>query len=375
MLGYFSLLLLFLLLFLLNFYFAFREWRRPRDDDPLPVDVEYIRVENYFGISFRAKMKEWLQTARPIPHSDPGSGAGESPVRAMLEKPNGERILLLAGGRFGGREERDELVYSEGDLYLSGGSVFSREIYCLGNLQTGGHARLQAVAADGEIVLGVANEVARWVDAQKKILLSRGTVVHSRVCSAEAIELETEVSAQLLYAPVVFTTGYRPMPDSALDGKRDDSSSAGQAPPSASEETPPYLDPARCSRMAANTWLVRGDLELPAGSRVESSLVVKGYLHTGPGCRFTEAVKAARVTLGPRNRVRRSLTSGTGIKIGEAGFVGEILSAENDIRLCAGVRVGTPGARAVVSAGGEVRMERNVAVCGKVAAGRAVIAV
>lgn len=375
MTGYFSLLLLFFLLLSLNFYFGFREWRWPRDDNPLPVDVEYIRVENYFGISFRAKMKEWLQTARPIPRSDPASGAGESPVRAMLEKPNGERILLLAGGRFGGREERDELVYSEGDLYLSGGSVFSREIYCLGNLETGGHAQLQAVAADGGIVLGVANEVARWVDAQKKILLSRGTVVHSRVCSAESIELEPEASAQLLYAPVVFTTGYRPMPDSAHDGEQEKGLIAGQSPPSASEETPPYLDQARSSRMAANTWLVRGDLELPAGSRVESSLVVKGYLRTGPGCRFTESVKAARVTLGPRNRVSRSLVSGGTIEIGESGFVGEILSAETDIRLCAGVRVGASSALAVVSAGGEVRMERNVAVCGKVSAGRAVIAI
>ena len=127
--------------------------------------------------------------------------------------------------------------------------------------------------------------------------------------------------------------------------------------------------------MGANTWLVRGDLELPAGSRVESSLVVKGYLRTGPGCRFTEAVKAARVKLGPRNRVRRSMASGGTIEIGESGFVGEILSADANILLCAGVRVGTSSALAVVSAGGEVRMERNVAVCGKVAAGRAVIAV
>ena len=195
------------------------------------------------------------------------------------------------------------------------------------------------------------------------------------MCSAESIELEPEVSAQLLYAPVVFTTGYRPMPDSAHDGEQEKGLTAGQAPPSASEEPPPYLDPTRCSRMAANTWLVRGDLELPAGSRVESSLVVKGYLRTGPGCRFTEAVKAVRVMLGPRNSVRRSLTSGGEIEIGESGFVGEILSAETNILLCAGVRVGASSALAVVSAGGEVRMERNVAVCGKVVADQAVIAI
>lgn len=367
MVGYFSLLLLFLLLLSMNFYFGFREWRRPRDDAPLPVDVEYIRIENYFGVSFRAKMKEWLQTARSIPHPD--ARAGESPVRAVLEKSNGERILLLSGGRFGGREEHDELVYADGDLQLSDRSIFRREIYCLGNLQTGYHAQLQAVAADGEILLGAANEVARWVDAQKKILLSRGTVVHSRACSAEAIELQPETSAQLLYAPLIFTSGYHVASDFTGNGEED----AG--PPAASEKIPTYLDPARCSRLGANTWLVRGDLVLPAGSRVESSLVVKGYLRTGPGCRFAEAVKAAHVKLGPLNRVRRSVASGGNIEIGESGFVGEILSADANILLCAGVRVGACSALAVVSAGGEVRMERNVAVCGKVAAGRAVLAV
>ena len=135
----------------------------------------------------------------------------------------------------------------------------------------------------------------------------------------------------------------------------------------------PARSRARCDRLG--TWLVRSDLELPAGSRVESSLVVKGYLRTGPGCRFTEAVKAARVKLGPRNIVRRGLMSGGALEIGESGFVGGNVAAETDILLCAGVRVGVPGALTVVSAGGEVRMERNVAVCGKVAAGRTVVAV
>jgi len=39
-LGYFLLLLLFLLLLSLNFYFGVREWLHPRNAAPLPVDVE-----------------------------------------------------------------------------------------------------------------------------------------------------------------------------------------------------------------------------------------------------------------------------------------------------------------------------------------------
>src|SRR3990172_10237273 len=75
MLGYFSLVLLFLALLSLSFYFGVREWLRPRDDSPLPVDVEYVRQENYFGLSFRAHLEEWLKAA-PVSHdSGPPSDA------------------------------------------------------------------------------------------------------------------------------------------------------------------------------------------------------------------------------------------------------------------------------------------------------------
>ena len=65
MLGYLILFLTFILLFAVSFFFAFREWLRPEDNTPIPVDVEYVRVENYFGTSFRAKMQEWLEAAQP----------------------------------------------------------------------------------------------------------------------------------------------------------------------------------------------------------------------------------------------------------------------------------------------------------------------
>src|SRR5690348_17768984 len=98
MLGYIGLFILFVLFFGLSLYFSIREWRHPRDSDPLPIDVEYVRVENYFGISFRAKMQEWLNTAQPV-------HAGESwsaPIQRVLQRENGEKILVLTAGTFGG---------------------------------------------------------------------------------------------------------------------------------------------------------------------------------------------------------------------------------------------------------------------------------
>ena len=232
------------------------------------------------------------------------------------------------------------------------------------------------MAADGGIVLGFDNQVSRWVDARSKVLLRRGTAVHSRVSSMETIELEQQVSAQSLYAPLIFTAGYRPVSKSPATSGQEQQPRLAEAPPAASrEESPAYLDGFPSSRLGADTWLVRGNLELRPGARVDSNLIVQGTLRSGAHCCFSADVKAGCVELGPDNRILGNLVSGSTLEIGESGLVGESVVAERDILLRAGVRVGGGGRQAVVSAGRDVKMEANVAVCGKVAAGRAVVTV
>ena len=429
MLGYFGLLSLFLLLFALNFFFALREWLRPQDDTPLPVDMEYVRSENYFGVSFRAKMQDWLKTARTFPPAE----SNNNPSLVVLEKANGEKIIRFAGGRLGTGEQHEELVYSEGGLYLGEHSVFNREIYSLGRVETGAGAQLQAVAADGEVVLGVQNNVSRWVDARRKILLRRGTVVHSRVSSMESIELEPQVSVQSLYAPLILTASLPPNSEAWVPGRdvaekspacsypivaatapaqkmprpsgtldtADPGCDAGaftltgvsgsslssprpvldkkDLPPAelssgeAAKEPLEYLDGIRCTRLAPDTLLVQGDLELPVKARVFSNLIVKGTLRSGLHCCFNANVKASRVELGAHNRVLENLISDSVIEVGESSFIDGNAAADQDVYLRTGVRVGGADRHAVVSAGRDVTLESNVAVRGKVVAGRMIV--
>ena len=414
-LDYLGLLLLFLLLFALNFSFALREWLRPEDDTPIPVDTEYVRSENYFGVSFRAKMKEWLKTARSIPSTESNNNS----ILAVLEKANGEKILWLAGGRFGSGNQYDELVYSEGDLYLGAHSVFHREIYGLGKVETAVGMQLQAVAADGDIILGVDNDVSRWVDARRKVLLSNGTVVHSRVSSMESIELEPQVSAQSLYAPLIRTVSFRPGVASDVTGpllacststatksvgapdrvgnaflssaQADRSSGVEETPPSGlsvekqelpfdspslgefAKEAPDSLNGIRCTRLAPDTLLVLGNLELPDGGRVFSNLIVKGTLRSGLRCCFNANVKAGRVELGAHNRVLENLISDSVIEVGESSLIDGDVAADQDIFLRSRARVGNADKQAVVSAGRNVTLESNIIVCGKVVAGRTIV--
>lgn len=364
MTGYVTLLTLFLLFFGLSFYFAVREWRHPRDNAPLPVDVEYVRVENYFGISFRSKMQEWLQTARPVEPSEPW----KLPLRALLLKKNGEKILVLSGGTFGSPEQHDELVYCEGDLSVPELSVFSREIYACGNIETGAGTQLQAVAADGELVLGCDNEVSRWVDGYRKVLLRRGTVVHSRASSMESVELEPQVSAQSLYAPRIFTSGYEPRSAAAAAQHAVDIPSHSRG-----EDSTDILNGKAVIRLSADTALVQGDLDLGPATHVTESLVVNGILRTERDCSFDGSVNADAIELGCGNRVGGNLVSKGSLHVGEFSLIRENVIAQTDIVLSTGVRVGDVDRAAVVSAGREIRIGRNVLICGKAAAGRAII--
>ena len=367
MLGYFALLLLFLLCFSGSFYWGLREWLRPWDDAPLPIDVEYVRVENYLGASFRAKMQQWLAAAHPN-----GAVTPDSPVRLRLGPPPGQRLLTLPAGRFESQHEHDELVYCEGDLALAGGSIFHKEIYCRGNFETEASVRLRAVAADGDVILGADNHVERWVDAQRKVFLRSGSVIGSRVSSLESVELERRVSVQSVYAPLIVTPGYHPIPNGAASPELEAAPAMPATPAGTTPALPPYLEGSRCSPLAPDTWLVQGDLNLVSDSRVECNLVVKGSLHSGSDCYFAGDLKAAGVKLGSRNQVLRNLVSEGSLEVGEASFLAQSVVAETNMRLGPGVRVGRPDSPGVVSAGGEVVLEENVAICGKATARRGI---
>lgn len=361
--GYIILVLLFLGLFALSFFFGIREWLKPKDANPLPVDVEYVRVENYFGTSFRQKMQEWLETAKPMATEKPLG----SPVEAVLQKSNNERILLMNSGAFGGGKIYEELICCEGDLTLDDKSEFQREVYVRGKLTTGDHVQLQAVAGDSDVTLGTNNEVARWVDAVGKLTLRKGCTVHARVCSQDSIEMEPQVHAQSLYAPLIYTSGYRPTSNyPTMDEDVEEVPGGEQAGKAVNAM------PANVTRLAADTLLVKGDMELKPGSRVTSNLIVQGTLRSGADCIFIGDLKASRIHLGARSLAYRNVVSGGDIKVEEGCFIGKTIVAETDVDLAAGTRVGHPGKLSVVSAGNEIRIAGDVGVWGKLAAGRSV---
>ena len=369
--GYLVLLLLFFLVFSISLYFGYREWQRPNDAVPLAMDVDYVRIENYLGRSFRAQVRGWLAEAPPDRVAAGESMAAER--RAML---SGEHLLLLPGGRIGNEQGQGEIICSAGDLRLAEGATFRREIYCQARLRTESRVGLQSVAADGSVLLGRDNHVARWVDAYGTVTIRSGTVVGSRVSSLVSIELERGVSAQSLYAPRICTPSRLACLDARRTMESEDAASVVEGQPRAggngsdAEGKPKFLEGVRCILMAPGTWLVHADLNVPPGSRIADNLIVKGALTTGARCVLSRDVKATRLRLGERNHALGNLTAEGRLEVGEGSFVARNIVSESDVRLAAGVRVGRPESLAALSAAGEILLEPYVVVCGKLSAGQ-----
>jgi predicted acyltransferase (DUF342 family) len=307
-------------------------------------------------------MRQWLAESEPN-----GVAAENAAISSSRITPGGEEVLVLPGGRLRG-EPADKIVFSKGDLIITQGSIISREIFCEGSLACEERVQLQSAAADGTLELGEASEVARWVDANGKIVIRSGALVRSRASSLTVIELEQNVRVQSLYAPMMFSGRL----SDVIDAQTADEASAPVAPSDgmAHEKPPPYLSGSRCTRLAPGTWLVQANVNLPARTLVDENLIVKGTLVSQSDCAFLRDVKAAELRLGPRNQVQGNLTAEGSVLIGEGSTIERNIAAGADVRLASRSRVGRPNSLAAVSAGGEVVLEANVMICGKAIAGQ-----
>ncbi len=358
MLGYFALLAIFLVVLGISLSPGLVEWLDPRDQKALPVDLDYVRYENYFGASFRKRMQEWLQEGRAVTNYIPRAAG----VVAVFENSAGENILVISPRSFRPQGECDELIYCDGDMRLPANSIYHREIYARGRLEIGPGVRLQAAAADGDLVIGAGCKVNRWLDSQTNLSLQKGTVVRSRASASESIALEPGVSMQSLFAPLIIT--------SELTAEPDDEDAL--LPPGKQGAPPSYLKEVACTRLSNDTWLVSGNLDVPAGTVTHCNLVVRGPLHTGQNCFFGGDLKAGRVEIGSGNRIAGSIISDASLTIGENTKVRCNLIAAGDIRILRGARIGA-GRLSAISAGGKVFLERNIAVSGKISSAKAVI--
>jgi hypothetical protein len=239
-----------------------------------------------------------------------------------------------------------------------------------GDCAIGPDTHMQAVAVDGSLNLAEGTHVRRWVDAAKHLTLGPDVHVESRVTSRSSIEFLPGAKALSLFAPEIFTEGRH---DAKLRVEIAPASIV-QIPHSDSMKEPAHgYDPKKLFAMGGGTYLYDGDLLVTAPLHVTTPLVVRGVLNCAHESLFEKDVKAhGDMEIGAASVVKGNLIAGGVLQLGPNTYFQGLLHAGGTMRLARGVRGLREKLPVAAYAAGDLIVESNVVVNGKLASARQV---
>jgi cytoskeletal protein CcmA (bactofilin family) len=219
---------------------------------------------------------------------------------------------------------QNRLVVVDGSMKLHDDETFLMEVYARAPMIGGAGSVYRAIYADRELGLGERSTVLRWAHAGGTLGVGSHSVLRGRITSDQAVVLGGNVVFERIGAPRISVGTEHGTPPLAL-------------PPA-----PVFTLPAGARRLGDH-YRVEGDLAIPGGVRVESSLVVAGTLTIGPGALVEGSVKAHRdIELGDAARVRGSVVARRRVMVGSSAWIGGPVIAEERIRIGQRSVVGGP---------------------------------
>jgi hypothetical protein len=353
----------------LHFAFAQSAWRALRGREPREVNLAYVRLEDYFGRSFRSKLARW----RTLPDT------GEpNPYFRTIWKGD-ERILLAGTTHYPEAGTSDEILSFDGEFSCGPRCTFTREIHVRRDCQIGKQSRLQSIASDGALTLGPDVTVVRWADSTGDLELRPGARVLARATSEGTIRMGLDSRAVSLFAPEVASHGRADEDVEIHAAPRPGSGITLLAPGESGEPLGIFnsgVDRGRFTPLGRDGWIYRGDLILGVPLRLQAKLVVMGTLVCPGGSLLEADVKATGdISLGPATVTHGHLIADGDLYLGPRSFFSGVLLAGGNLHIGRTTRGLADPDPAIAYAGNVVRLESNVVIQGKVSAGKHVVAV
>lgn len=245
-----------LVILVLPFVPALREWRHPTDALPLPVLPNYTSDIDHFARRLRADVASTLGQGESTGYED-FELVGDPPAQ-MDWSAKRQRMISRAIAS-------DAPIRSDQQLYVQG------------SIRAGEGSAFPSLYATGDIDLGQASEVRDWAHADGAVRLGAGSVALRRISAGTHIELGDEAWFERMQAPTLYF------------GKR-----SGQALPCAEESQTPadFSELPGAVMQTPSLYLVRGDCALPPARIYRGSLVVTGFLTVGAGTTVVGDIKA-----------------------------------------------------------------------------------
>jgi predicted acyltransferase (DUF342 family) len=353
------------LIYYLHFIVAQRAWRRLKGVQSNEIDLHYVRVEDYFGRSFRAKMQDWLE----LPAAETST-----PTLREIAKGN-ERLFVAPTAAYPDAITESGILAVENDFSCGTNCRFQREVMARGDADIGISSRLQALASDGDVTLRQGVEVIRWVDAKGMIDIRDRCRVGARATSGVRIRLGLDARCLSLCAPEIETQGRQEAVVSLQLAR------AGSIliPPPENEDgslmEQEGINLKKLHRMSEDTWIYEGDLDFTDPVHLRANLVVMGKFCCGEASLIEGDIRARSIEIGGVSLCKGNLISERDLLLGRRATFQGVVHAGGSMRLSRGVRGFNVSHPVVAFAGGRLAVEPNVVVNGKLSSNEYVQAV
>lgn len=321
---------------------ALREWRRPSDVTPLPIDEADALEPDYLARRFAQRIDHALKQ---------GVGqVGDTPLSNLPRSSQWPAGTLTKKEQRTGRSER--IWYSPGDAVLPQGLHGLAEIAARGLLRAAGGHTYRALLAGGRLLLPPRVRVMRWAHG-RSVVVGDQCRLSARISADELILLGRNVSFSLLHAPAICFAGLLP---------------ADAQGSLAGIEGVTWVDGDSVAR-------VDGPLTVPALRHWQGDLAVAGHVSLGEGCVARGSIQAAgMISLGAGALVTGALTTPGEIYLAPGVQVRASIVSESAVVLGPGCVIGVPGAHATVRAP-RVDIGKGVIVHGRVWSGSRLLTV
>lgn len=323
---------------LLPFWPGLRESLWPRDEYPLPVNLQYSKDPRHLGNSFRRILFEGL-----------GSHAAAPGVRTVRLSKD-ETVEVQSDGRIETGLTLSHILLVQGDLQTQSRVTFCKEVYVAGSASIGRHCRLRSLACDADAMLGPQIRISRWIDANGDIRVGAGSRLGVSCSCAGQLVLDHGVEFQRLFSPQITSPGYRvrhlPAPPS------------GRAPRKVAAQIKTIDDVTDYRRKSSL---------LMSGTVISKDLVVKGDLNLADRVSIHGDVRCGgRAIIGRDSVIWGDLFAEGAIEILNDAVVFGNLFSQDSVRLYPGVRIGQAGRIKSIIAKKRIVVDRNVAIYGYV---------
>ncbi len=311
------------------------ELRRPRDDKPLHIDLNYQKNHFFFGDSFHALLKKGMPEALPPGHSH---------HRIALSKPEEVHAVSERDWQCTS-SDKGLILYVDGNMQASERSAFGKEVFVAGNATIGEGSHVRAILCHGNLSLGRDSHVVRWLDVRGDSLITAASCRLGRSTACKGL-LHLAIGTSFVNLHGVPIKTYSRKAEASTERSGD----IGERCPVASPDSSPMR--ARIETNIVSRQNIRlsaecevqgdvksyGNVELEAGVTVHGNIVAEGDVIVGAGSRvlgniFSQGgvVIYARSAIGAEGSVRSVVCRKMLVLHNDASIYGTVSCAQGRV--------------------------------------------